>query len=70
VFTWKYASNPETAAVTSGSYIDVVAEKIDDYTVVVKFKKATPFWGDAFVAALGQIIPKHLFEDYIGAKSR
>ena len=70
VFTWKYASTPETAAVTSGSYIYVVTEKVDDHTVVVKFKKPTPFWGDAFVAALGMIIPKHLFEDYIGSKSR
>src|ERR671926_2167 len=34
VFTWEYARNPETAAVTSGSYKDVVVEKVDDYTVV------------------------------------
>ena len=37
---------------------------------VVKFQEPTPFWADAFVAAAGCIIPKHLFEDYIGAKSR
>ena len=43
VFTWKYASTPETAAVTSGSYNDIVTEKVDDHTVVVKFKKPTPF---------------------------
>jgi peptide/nickel transport system substrate-binding protein len=70
VFTWEYAKNPATAAVTVGSYKDVVVEKIDDYTVVVKFPQPTPFWADAFVASAGSIIPKHLFADYIGDKSR
>ena len=32
--------------------------------------KPTPFWADAFVGTYGMIIPKHLFADYIGAKSR
>jgi len=70
VFTWEYARDPATAAVTSGSYKDVVVEKIDPYTVAVKFAAPTPFWADAFVAAFGCIIPKHLFADYTGAKSR
>lgn len=70
VFTWAYASDPATAAVSSGSYKDVVVEKVDDFTVVVKFKQPTPFWADAFVGWAGGIIPKHLFGDYIGAKSR
>ena len=70
VFTWEYAKDPATAAVTIGTYKDVVVEKIDDYTVAVKFDKPTPFWADAFVGARGMIIPKHLFADYIGAKSR
>src|SRR3984957_16846960 len=30
VFTWQYARDPATAAVTSGSYKDVTVEKIDD----------------------------------------
>ena len=70
VFTWEYAKNPATAAVTVGSYKDVVVEKVDDYTVVVKFPQPTPFWADAFVASAGSIIPKHLFADYSGDKSR
>jgi peptide/nickel transport system substrate-binding protein len=70
VFTWEYAKNPATAAVTVGSYKDVVVEKVDDYTVVVKFPQPTPFWADAFVASAGSILPKHLFADYIGDKSR
>jgi peptide/nickel transport system substrate-binding protein len=70
VFTWNYARDPATAAVTSASYKDVVVEKIDQHTVAVKFPQPTPFWADTFVAAVGCIIPKHLFADYIGAKSR
>ena len=70
VFTWEYARDPATAALTSGSYKDVVVEKVDPYTVVVKFAAPTPFWADTFVSAAGCIIPRHLFGDYIGAKSR
>ena len=70
VFNWDYARTPETAAITNGSYKDVKVEKIDDLTVRVTFAKPTPFWADAFVGSNGMIIPKHLFADYIGGKSR
>src|SRR3954447_16927578 len=70
VFNWQYASDPATAATTVGSYKDVKVEKVDDHTVRVLFDKPTPFWADAFVGVRGMIIPKHLFADYIGAKSR
>ena len=70
VFTWEYARTPETSAVSIGSYKDVKAEKVDDFTVRVTFTKPTPYWADAFVGVYGMILPKHLFADYIGAKSR
>jgi peptide/nickel transport system substrate-binding protein len=70
VFNWEYARTPETAAVSIASYKDVKVEKVDDFTVRVKFSKPTPFWADAFVGTYGMIIPKHLFADYIGGKSR
>jgi peptide/nickel transport system substrate-binding protein len=70
VFNWEYAADPETAAVTIGSYKDVKVDKVDDHTVVVRFAKPTPFWADAFVGTRGMLIPKHLFADYKGAKSR
>jgi peptide/nickel transport system substrate-binding protein len=70
VFNWQYSSDPATAAVTIGSYKDVKVEKVDDLTIRVIFAKPTPFWADAFVGTRGMIIPKHLFADYIGAKSR
>ncbi|MGY8684368.1 peptide ABC transporter substrate-binding protein [Bradyrhizobium sp. UFLA05-153] len=70
VFTWTYAADLATAAYTTGSYKDITVEKIDDHTVKVKFKSPTPFWADPFVGSVGQILPKHHFGDYVGAKSR
>ncbi len=70
VFNWEYARSPAVAAVTSGSYRDVNVVKVDDHTVRVEFAQPTPFWADAFVAATGQMIPKHLFGNFAGANSR
>ncbi|MEO8310323.1 MAG: peptide ABC transporter substrate-binding protein [Caldimonas sp.] len=70
VFTWEFARDPASACVTIGVYKDLTVTKVDDYTVLVSFKKPTPFWATAFVAAEGMIIPKHLFGPYAGAKSR
>src|SRR5271166_3424999 len=70
VFNWEYASDPATAATTSGDYRDATVEKIDSLTVRVRFDKPTPFWAGLFVAGQGMIIPKHLFEPYKGANSR
>ncbi|MCA0399912.1 MAG: peptide ABC transporter substrate-binding protein [Proteobacteria bacterium] len=70
IFNWQYAKDPATASVTIGTYKDVVCEKIDDHTVKVKFQKPTPFWADAFVGTRGSLIPKHLFAEFSGAKSR
>jgi peptide/nickel transport system substrate-binding protein len=70
VFNWQYAADPATAATTIGSYKEVQVEKIDPLTVRLHFAKPTPFWADAFVGALGMIIPKHLFEAYKGGNSR
>ena len=70
VFNWQYARDPATAAVTSGVYTDITVEKVDSHTVTVKFKEPTPFWAEAFIGSAGMIIPKHLFADYIGGKSR
>ena len=70
VFNWQYAGNPATAAVSVASYKDIKVDKIDDYSVRVTFAKPTPFWADPFVGVYGMIIPKHLFADYVGGKSR
>ncbi len=70
VFNWEYATDPATAAVSVGSYADIKVEKVDDLTIRVLFKNPTPFWANAFVGAYGCIIPKHLFAEYKGGKSR
>ncbi len=70
VFTWDYARDPATATVTVGVYRDITVEKIDDLTIRIVFDKPTPFWASAFVGAIGSVIPKHLFADYKGDKSR
>ncbi|WP_375459405.1 peptide ABC transporter substrate-binding protein [uncultured Enterovirga sp.] len=70
VFTAEYAADPGTAAYTTGSYNNIKVEKLDDYAVKITFKEPTPFWADPFVGVTGQILPKHHFGDYKGAKSR
>jgi peptide/nickel transport system substrate-binding protein len=71
VFNYEYVSDPATAAVTSGSYKEISRiDKLDSHTVKVSFKKPQAFWADAFCGNRGQIIPRHVFEPYAGAKSR
>ncbi|MBN9442382.1 peptide ABC transporter substrate-binding protein [Bosea sp. (in: a-proteobacteria)] len=70
VFTWEYAKDPATAAYTTGSYKDIKVEKVNDHAIKVIFAQPTPFWADPFVGTVGQILPKHRFADYVGAKSR
>jgi peptide/nickel transport system substrate-binding protein len=71
VFNWEFVKDPKTAARTIGSYTDI--EKIDvldSHAVRLVFKKPVPFWANAFCGVNGMIIPKHLFESYMGEKSR
>jgi peptide/nickel transport system substrate-binding protein len=70
VFNWQFSIDPGTAAVSIGLYKDVKVEKIDTHTIKVIMPKATPFWAQAFVGTFGQQIPKHLFQNYLGTKSR
>ncbi len=70
VFNWEYAKDPATAAVTAGSYKDVIVEKIDTHTVKITFKNPTPFWATAFVGYSGMLLPKHHFAEFSGGKSR
>ena len=70
VFTWEYAKDPATAALTQGVYRDVTVTKLDSHTVRVTFPKPTPFWATAFCAAEGLVLPRHVFGPFVGAKSR
>jgi peptide/nickel transport system substrate-binding protein len=71
VFNWEFVADPATSAVTSGSYREISKiETPDPYTAKLVFNKPQPFWADAFCGTRGQIIPKHHFDNYRGAKSR
>jgi peptide/nickel transport system substrate-binding protein len=71
VFTWEYAADPATGAVTSGSYQNIRRiEQLDEHTVKVVFKEPTPFWYDAFFGHRGHILPKHRFAAFTGQHSR
>src|SRR5258708_9188673 len=48
----------------------MTVEKVADLTVRIRFDKPTPFWASPFAGAPATIIPKHLFADYKGDKSR
>jgi peptide/nickel transport system substrate-binding protein len=68
VFNWQYATDPDAAAYTAGAYEGIKrVEKLDSHTVRVVFKEPTPLW--ALGAGLQQI-PKHLFDNFRGNKSR
>jgi peptide/nickel transport system substrate-binding protein len=67
VFTWEYAADPATLAVSIGSYRDIVrVDKLDSHTVKIVYKTPTPFWANAFRG----VIPRHVFEPFKGGKSR
>jgi len=67
VFTWEYAADPATAAVSAGAYRDIArVDRLDPHTVKIVYKATNPFWANAFRS----IIPKHVFEAFKGAKSR
>lgn len=70
VFTWQYAGDPAAAMTTVSVYKDLKVSKIDSHTVRVEFAKPTPFWAEPFVGSVGLIVPRHVFEPYMGAKSR
>ncbi len=70
VFNWQYCKDPASSTVNVATYRDIKVDKLDSHTVKITFEKPTPFWAEAFVGTVGMIIPKHLFGDYIGAKSR
>ena len=67
VFTWEYVMDPATAATTSGAYRDIARiDTLDPHTVKIVYKSPNPFWAKAF----GNVIPKHVFAPFKGARSR
>lgn len=70
-FTWQYATNPDVAATSSAAYsavTDVIA--VGPGTVRVEFGERSPGWAAPFVGVNGMIIPKHVFEQYLGVAAK
>jgi peptide/nickel transport system substrate-binding protein len=66
VFNWEYAADPATGSPWFGVYKNVKQmEALDSHTVKCVFTQPTPYW-----LTTGQIIPRHIFEPYKGARSR
>ena len=70
VFTAAYAGDPAAAMVTVATYKDITVSKLDSHTVRIDYPRPTPFWAEAMVGITGLILPKHVFEPFMGAKSR
>ena len=70
VFTAAYAGDPAASMVTVATYKDITVTKLDAHTVRIDYPKPTPFWAEAMVGVTGLILPKHVFEPFMGAKSR
>ncbi len=70
VFTAAYAGDPAASMNTIATYRDIKVIKVDSHTVRVEFPRPTPFWAEPLVGSVGNIMPKHVFEPYMGAKSR
>ena len=71
VFNWEYATDSATAAVTAGR----LSERHEGregrrHTVKVTFNRPHAFPYTALCGPTGQIVPKHVFEAFKGAKSR
>ena len=70
VFTWEYAADPATTAVSMGNYKDVTRiDKLDAHTIKIVYKAPNPAWFQTFGGTLC-VIPKHVFEPFKGAKAR
>lgn len=68
-FTWEWVMHPESLAVTTGSFAAIEdIETPDDYTVVIKFAEPNPAGFLVFTGRNGMVIPKHIFQDYMGAE--
>lgn len=68
LFNWQFAIDPAAATVTLGAYGNLRLEKLDSHTLRVVFAKPSPFWPGQYSQVM--LIPRHLFEPYMGSRSR
>lgn len=70
-FTWKYATDKDTAAVSLANYENIASvETPDDTTAKITFKTPTPSWYIPFTGPNGMILPEHIFKDGMGSAAK
>jgi len=68
IFTWQYASNPETAATTSSNFNIIKSiDAVDANTVTITWNEPNPDPYASFVSYSGMVIQKKQFEACVGA---
>lgn len=71
LFTYQFVTNPDVKADTAANYKTISEVVIlDTYTVQIQFKDVNPAWALPFVGVQGSILPRHVFQDYVGANAR
>jgi peptide/nickel transport system substrate-binding protein len=71
VTTYQFIADPASASSSAGMYANIdKVEAVDPGTVKISFKEPTGGWFVPFSGQNGQILPKHLIKEFIGAKSR
>ena len=71
-FTWQYTTDP-AATTTSIATYEVIqdVQVIDPLTVKILFKDPNPGWYNVFSTGFGgQVVPKHILQNFMGAKAR
>jgi peptide/nickel transport system substrate-binding protein len=70
VFTYEFITNPEVNSTSAPNYKGIKSvEAIDDYIVQVTFTQPNPAWDVPFIGGQGQIVPRHMFEEYNGSNA-
>ncbi len=71
-FTWEYVVDPDSSTTTFATYAVIEdVEVVDDYTVTLHFANPNPGWMVPFATGYGgQVLPKHLLENSMGAAAR
>jgi peptide/nickel transport system substrate-binding protein len=71
-FTWEYTSDPDATTTSIATYEPIESiDVIDDLTLTINFKEPTPGWYSVFATGFGgQIVPKHILENFTGAAAR
>ncbi len=71
-FTWEFTTDEAAATTSIATYLPIEdVEVVDDHTVTLHFKDPAPGWYSPFATGFGgQILPKHLLQDFMGEKGR